>query len=307
MVIISHLLDRDLRFTEGIILESAGYNLPEIEVKEIIPTSTSLRKTVLDITVYALKQLRPEIRSMSIYFASDISSLKRDAFPTRKIAPMFSELLLSNPPPWSSFVAPNEKRLELIVDSNRIGFNKEICLLEDVVRGLAHEISEYRVITEEEFASRWKIFPPAIRTSKHRLQGWLAIQCIVRDRLADMISAQNGFEREQFTGTMWTEWARSIAKAFSSKEYQDQPVSGLFVSTLLVDRSISLQLAGLGDLSGKYSSYMEQALLSLEPKRRLASYWEDYLLMRNAIQRTKLRIIDLFELLQSYRLAIDAL
>jgi hypothetical protein len=288
-------------------MESTEHNSLKVEVREIIPTSASLKKTILDITAFALEQLSPEIAHLSIYFASDTSSLGRDFFQNRKIAPMFSELAESNPPPWSSYVTPNEKRLDLVVDSSRIGFNKEICLLEDIVRGLAHEISEYRVITEEEFASRWKIFPPPIMASRQRFQGWLAIQCIVRDRLADMLSAQNGFEREQFTGTMWTQWAQSVAKAFLSKDQQDQPASGLFILTLLIDRSVSLQLAGLDDLSKKYTNYMEQALLSLEPKRRLASYWEDYLLMRNAIQRTKLRIIDLFELLQSYQLTVDAL
>jgi hypothetical protein len=187
----------------------------EIKVKEVIPTSPTLKETVLEIVASAVENLKPEIAHLSLYFASDNASLKKSFFPDEQIAPMFSEIAESNPSPWSSYAIRSKKNLILVVDSSRIGFQKEICLLEDIVRGLAHEISEYRVVTEEEFSSRWMIFPPAIAGDERRLPGWLAIQCIVRDRLADMLSAQNGYEREQFTGPMWSQWSQLIAACFS--------------------------------------------------------------------------------------------
>jgi hypothetical protein len=279
----------------------------EIKIKEVIPTSPTLKETVLEIVASALENLKPEIADLSLYFASDNASLRKSFFPDAKIAPMFSEIVESDPPPWSSYAKRSKRSLILVVDSSRIGFHKEICLLEDIVRGLAHEISEYRVITEEEFSSRWMIFPPAIIGHEERLPGWLAIQNIVRDRLADILSAQNGYEREQFTGTMWNRWSQLIAASFSSQDREPKPVSGLFVSTLLFDRSLSLEMAGFDELSKKYLDYMQQALLSLQPKTSLAAYWSDYLLIRNAILDTRLRIIDLFETLQSYRLTTDML
>lgn len=279
----------------------------EIKVKEVISTSPALKETVLEIVASVLENLKPEIAYLSLYFASDNATLRKSFFPHAEIAPMFSEIAESEPPPWSSYATRSKKDLILVVDSSRIGFRKEICLLEDIVRGLAHEISEYRVVTEEEFSSRWMIFPPTIRGHEERLRGWLALQCVVRDRLADMLSAQNGYEREQFTGTMWDRWSQLMAASFSSQDRERKPVSGLFILTLLFDRSISLQLAGFDELGKKYLDYMQQALLSLQPKTSLAAYWSDYLTIRNAILKTRLRIIDLFETLQSYRLTTDML
>ena len=278
-----------------------------MEVKEYVPIPMNLRQTLLDITQYVLQQIDPDVRHISIHFASNISRLKKEAFVDKRIMPMLSELLKSKPPPWSSLVSPREKRLDLIIDPNRIGFNREICLLEEIFRGLSHEVAEYRVITEEQYSTRWNVFPHFVRTNSDRFNAWLALQSIVRDRLADMLSAEKGFEREQFTGTMWTEWAQSIVKIFCSKEYESHPVSGLFLDTLLVDRSISLKLAGLPDLSDRYTHYMKQTLLSFEPKNRLSSFWEFYDLIRTFVCNNNLEILKIFELLQTFLIPIDTI